>query len=470
MIVVQIHRGRTPLAAKRLSRRRFLSGAASTAAAILAGDSAPALAQNSTIRVSREAQSAPPVIVVNPGYRLLIDAARGAIASLQSTFGVNRELLIRDHVRLPLFMVEFMNDRSEFSLVSSSEARHISVRKDENDNGQTVTIEFKEIGELPVDGLVTIHCPANESLTYWNLRLTNGTKSWIGHVRFPVIEVPFDLPVDGDHSYILSSSLDGSLAGPVEPASYGRPLWTRHTPLERQWGGQENTTPDLWLVDIWSGRQRNVPEIWRSPNYPGQWASTQLMAYYNDAGGLYLACDDATGLPKFIDRVMEEDGVTLGLAHYPGTRGPGETKLPYNVVVGTFHGDWYRAAEIYRDWAVKQPFCGKKLADREDRPKWLADSPIGIAFPRRGEGDWDGPSTVNPDYTPATNALPYLEKLAERSTALSCLLSTTGSVPARGSSPMHFRRSAVTRRCASSWPRRKRRAGFHSSTATAFAG
>ena len=63
------------------------------------------------------------------------------------------------------------------------------------------------------------------------------------------------------------------------------------------------------------------------------------MAYYNNAGGLYLACDDATGLPKFIDRVMEDDGVTLGVAHYPGTRGPSETKLPYNVVVGTFHGD-----------------------------------------------------------------------------------------------------------------------------------
>lgn len=99
------------------------------------------------------------------------------------------------------------------------------------------------------------------------------------------------------------------------------------------------------------------------------------MAYYNSAGGLYLACDDATGLPKFIDRVMEDDGVTLGLGHYPGTHGPGETKLPCNVVVGTFHGDWYAAAEIYRDWASKQPFCGKKLADRKDCPKWLTESP-----------------------------------------------------------------------------------------------
>jgi hypothetical protein len=408
---------------KGFSRRRFLSGVASTAAtscvplsgaAILTGDPTPALAaQNTSISVSREAVSAPPVIIVNSGYRLLIDSEKGTIASFQSTHGVSRELLIRDHVRLPLFNVEFMNDHGEFKLIASSDAKKVTVNKDEDEKGQTVTIEYKEIAELPVDGIVTIRCPANEALTYWNLELKNGTNSWIGHVQFPLIEVPFDNPMEDDPSHILSSSLDGALAGPVEPAVYQRPGWTRHTPLERQWGGKESITPELWLEDIWSGRQRNVPEIWRYPNYPGQWASTQLMAYYNSAGGLYVACDDPTGLPKFIDRVMEDDGVTLGLAHYPGTRGPGETKLPYHVVIGTFRGDWYEAAEIYRDWASKQKFCGSKLVDRKDCPKWITDSAVGFAFPMRGQADWDGPAKENAEYTPATNALAYLDKLAK---------------------------------------------------------
>jgi hypothetical protein len=66
-------------------------------------------------------------------------------------------------------------------------------------------------------------------------------------------------------------------------------------------------------------------------------------------------------------------------------------------VLGTFHGDWYRAAEIYRDWATKQAFCGRKLADRADCPKWITDSAVGFAFPMRGQGDWDGPSVVNPE-------------------------------------------------------------------------
>lgn len=194
--------------------------------------------------------------------------------------------------------------------------------------------------------------------------------------------IPIDNPVDGLTSYILASDSDGRLRGPVEASM--------------------------------RGVNRNTPEKWRYNNYPGQWISTQLMAYYNDAGGLYVACDDNTGLPKFIDPLLENDGVTLAVGHYPGTQGPSKGKLPYNVVLGTFSGDWYAAAEIYRNWASKQPFCALKLADRKDCPKWITDSAVGITFPMRGESDWDGPAKPNPEYTPATNALPYLDKLAAK--------------------------------------------------------
>ncbi len=326
------------------------------------------------------APAKPPLIVINRGYRLLIDSEKGAIASFRSTFGADRELLIPGHARLPLFKIEFMNDQSEFKTVTSSEAKQVSISKSGNQDGQTITIEYTEIGQLPVDARVTIRCPSRETLTYWSLEVNNGTTSWIGHIQFPVIQVPFDNPANKDFSHILSSTADGVLAGPVAPSM--------------------------------SVGQRDGAEVWRFNNYSGRWTRTQLMAYYNDAGGLYVACDDPKGLPKFIDPLMESDGVTLGLGHYPGTRGPGEARLPYNVVLGTFQGDWYAAAEIYRDWASRQPFCATKLAQRSDMPKWLTDSPLGIAFPMRGQGDWDPPAAENPEYTPLTNALPYLDKLA----------------------------------------------------------
>ena len=207
----------------------------------------------------------PPVIVINSGYRLLIDSEKGTIASFRSTFGVDRELLIPSHARLPLFKIEFMNDHSEFRTVTSSEAKEVRVTKSGNQDGQTITIDYKEIGQSPVDARVTIRCPAGETLTYWNLEVNNRTTSWIGHIQFPVIEVPFDNPTDKGYSHILWSNADGALAGPVVPSM--------------------------------SVGQRDAAEVWRFNNYPGRWTRTQLMAYYNDAGGLYVACDDPKGLP-----------------------------------------------------------------------------------------------------------------------------------------------------------------------------
>ncbi|MBB5343364.1 DUF6259 domain-containing protein [Tunturibacter empetritectus] len=379
---------------KELSRRRFLSVVASTAAtsclplsldAVLACESPPAMAEDGHIAISREALATEPVIVLNSGYRLLINSKTGSIVSFRSTFGVDRDLLISNHVRLPLLKMELMNDHSEFLTIDSLQAKVVTVRKNGEEAEPTITIEYKDIADLPIEARVTVRCPANETLTYWSLELMNGTTSWIGHIQFPLIEIPFDKLVDDDPSHILWSFADGGLASPVVPSM---------------------------SIGPWGNNQRNTPELWRYNNYPGQWTSTQLMAYYNDAGGLYVACDDPSGLPKFIDPLIEEDGVTMGLGHYPGTRGPSTLKLSYNVVLGTFHGDWYAAAEIYRDWASKQPFCATKLAQRKDHPAWLTDSPVAIAFPMRGQGDWDPPAAVNAEYTPATNALPYLEKLA----------------------------------------------------------
>jgi hypothetical protein len=375
---------------KKISRRRFLATAATTCipatgAILLAGDATQALAQYSRIDTSREANAPPPLVVEHPGYRLLIDATKGAIVSFHSSHGAGRELLIPAHANLPLFKIELMDDHSAFKTLSSSQAKHVSMRKEAVAGDQTVTIEFTSLAELPLDARVTIRCPAHEPLTYWNLEFDNRTGDWIGHIQFPVIEVPFDPPSGSDPCQILWSNQDGQLAGPLTPST---------------------------AMTIWGASQRNTPEVWRYNNYPGQWTSTQLMACYNRAGGLYVACDDPTGLPKYIGPLLEDDGVTMGLGHFPGTRAPGKTKLPYNVVLGAFQGDWYVAAEIYRNWTSKQPFCARKMSERSDIPKWMAESPVAIAFPMRGHGDWDPPAPINPDYTPATNALPFLDKLS----------------------------------------------------------
>ena len=213
-------------------------------------------------------------MVINSGYRLVIESEKGTIASLRSTFGIDHELLIPGHAGLPLFKIEFMNDHGEFKSVTSSEAKAVHVSKIRGAEEETITIDYEGIGGLPVDAHVTIRCPSHQTLTYWSLALNNRTSMWIGHIQFPVIEVPFDTPENQNYSHILYSFADGALAGPVVPSM---------------------------SAGAWGNTSADTPEIWRYNNYPGQWTSTQLMAYYNDAGGLYVACDDPKGLPKFLE-------------------------------------------------------------------------------------------------------------------------------------------------------------------------
>ena len=195
-----------------------------------------------------------------------------------------------------------MSDRYEFRTITSSDAKEVKVGKAGGVDGLTISIEFKEMGQLPVDARVTVRCPGNETLTYWNLEVNNRTTWWIGHIQFPVVEVPFDDPASKQSSHILWSFGDGAVSGPVGPLM--------------------NVGAWDWKLDgPWYGRAYDTPEVWRYSNYPGEWTTTQLMAYYDNVGGLYVALDDPNGLPKFIDPLMERDGVLMGLGITPGHAG-----------------------------------------------------------------------------------------------------------------------------------------------------
>lgn len=384
------------MSSKGISRRKFLSAAGSVVTVSYLASSASALGEQSGRFTESREVAGSPLVVENSGYRLALDSKTGSIVSLRSTYGVDRELLIPNHARLPLFRAELMTADRQFKSITALQAKSVSIKEQSDAAGRLLTIDFKDIADA-LDARVTVRCPSHQSLTYWNLELMNHTSSWLANVQFPVLEVPFDDLSKGESSQMLWSFLDGVLTGPVTPTM-----------------GTGNTA--------WTHPRRNGPTAFRYNNYPGRLTTTQLMAHYNDLGGLYVACDDAQGLPKLIDPLMEDDGVTMGIGHFPGVRGPGQVKLPYNVVVGTFHGDWYAAAEIYREWAEKQSFCEKKLSQRSDCPAWMEKSPVNITFPMRGQGDWDPPAAINPEYTPATNALPYLDKLAA---ALECPLMPT---------------------------------------------
>lgn len=326
-----------------------------------------------------------PIVVANPNYRLEINA-KGSITSFRMGKS-NHEFLIPDHANLPLFKIELRGGKDlNFSTVTSLQAAKVTSTKTLLNGTETILIHYEKMGSTGLGATVTIRCPQNEALTYWSIEVENPTKSWISNIQFPTVEVPFDTDLSPEStSSILSSLYDGVLSKPVTAST---------------------------VMGMWRRPRKDVPEGWRQTNYPRD-CTVQLLAYYNAKGGLYMAAEDPSGMPKLIAPLIESDGVLMGFGHYPGTQGPGKTKLPYEVALGTFYGDWYAAADIYRNWAVKQAFVPNKLAERTDIPKWLFQPVVGITFPMRGQGDWDPPAAINPEYTPATNAIPYLDNISK---------------------------------------------------------
>lgn len=135
--------------------------------------------------------------------------------------------------------------------------------------------------------------------------------------------------------------------------------------------------------------------------YPG-WYPT-VAAYMKNGVGLYVAAHDDEARNRSL---VFGRGATLAF-HTPvenaGVPGKAAEGPRYAVTIAAFEGDWWRAAHLYRDWALKCRWCAKgKIAFREDFPKAAADTDLWIL----GNGE---PKAVSNSMVRARAALPGLD-------------------------------------------------------------
>jgi hypothetical protein len=135
-------------------------------------------------------------------------------------------------------------------------------------------------------------------------------------------------------------------------------------------------------------RQARYAEGWS--DYPGGGKTMQFEAYCapTQGCGLYIATEDSHMYRKSTGYVGAGDWVTQSVRHYPENMGTcSEYRQPYDVVLGTFAGDWYDACRRYRSWALQQPWSAAgPVATRAEVPDWLRH--IGAW----GQGDMPGSS------------------------------------------------------------------------------
>jgi hypothetical protein len=146
---------------------------------------------------------------------------------------------------------------------------------------------------------------------------------------------------------------------------------------------QEN---ERLAVPVWQGQLATHPRELLNPaggnprrhqwEYPGRLALQCLSIYRPDGSGLYLACDDTNANRKTF-AVFGGAHTNLGceIVHVPeGSTTSGHFQLPYQVVLGSFMGDWFTAAERYREWARDQVWARESRLRQGAVPDWVRNT------------------------------------------------------------------------------------------------
>jgi hypothetical protein len=113
-------------------------------------------------------------------------------------------------------------------------------------------------------------------------------------------------------------------------------------------------------------------------------ASMQFFTWYAPGkAGLYFAAYDGTYRQKWLNFYRMGGRLEASLMYGGEDVGRGKgLEAPFHFVVKTFAGDdWYQAADIYKAWAVTQPWCAQgTLAERgaSGSARWLLED-VGAA-------------------------------------------------------------------------------------------
>jgi len=212
--------------------------------------------------------------------------------------------------------------------VTSREFRKITVRPT---SSQALVLDFGDHPSDAVSARVTAALGEDDSVRL-RIRVRNDSDWCVASVAFPQMTAPAALSGDGTNDRLLI------------PCSGGAVI---HAP------GKRSTN--------------------RTAMYPGT-AFAQFYALYNDKAGAYVGAYDADGnVKRFVLQSSAGAYVSLTLEHLFPEQPSKDAALSYDVVLRTFQGDWRNAADIYKAWAVRQPWCKRRLAEREDVPSFLKD-------------------------------------------------------------------------------------------------
>jgi hypothetical protein len=241
---------------------------------------------------------------------------------------------------------------------TSDQASECEFTESQEEAGPVLTITTRGLPGSDLAVAVRVSLPADSSLSTWRMTVTGVPEGLaVQQVICPLVSglVRLGDPAPGE-----------SLLAPVQGEAY---LFRNPFPVRDNLPLCAGPGPEM--ADVGVGQIGG--------RYPGQIA-VQMMAWYNDQCGLYLATHDAGQHPKELRMGPWADlgpAPVLTVAHLCSEFAGEDLAVAYDTVLGLFHGDWYDAAAIYKHWATQQWWCAQKLWDR-DIASWLREGVGGV--------------------------------------------------------------------------------------------
>ncbi len=275
-------------------------------------------------------------------------AERGGVVSLQPKGGT--ELIATQ--KSPLLFTLTLSRREatpgeRFTLTSRDAAQFTANRQDDP-TGQRATLHYGGFGNWPIQVTCTASVTASDPLVRWRIAVQLPDNLVLETVRFPIITLRAPLSKESvDDALVLGSTKGGIVRRP---------------------SSQKNGT-------VYSIGQ------------PGNMAA-QFACYYAAQTGFFTAALDANGYPKNLSATRVVPGLEFSWQQ-PGFAA-GTVTQDYDIALTTFAGtagapaDWRDAADLYKAWALMQPWCATTYDRRNDLPAWLREGPAMVRFGR----DW----------------------------------------------------------------------------------
>ena len=103
------------------------------------------------------------VEIETPNYTLGLDGRTGGLRSLRSASG--KEMLHPLHATLPLFEIQYLDERRRFRRISSETAQSCEVGRTDGPEGTIVDLSYARLGGNDIDARVTLRLPRGDRLS-----------------------------------------------------------------------------------------------------------------------------------------------------------------------------------------------------------------------------------------------------------------------------------------------------------------